>query len=172
VTTIMRSALLLLLALAAAAPRLHAQPALSPEHQRIDFLAGEWRTVSRTPDGTVRDGSLTYRWVLGGAWMRVEFIGDVPPGVVWEAHVMQRWSPDAGEYEAWVFAADGPPLHHRGRSDGPGHFSIRHTSPDGATSGIDYHRRDDGTVHQENWALRDGVRQVTMTTTYRRADGR
>jgi hypothetical protein len=164
--------LLLLFALAMAAPPLDAQPALSPEHERIGFLVGEWHTTSRAPDGTAREGRLAYRWVLGGAWMRVEFVGDTPPGVIWEAHVMQRWNPDAGEYEAWAFAGDGPPIRYRGHSDGPGHFGIQATSADGATSGIDYHRRDDGTVYQENWALRDGARQVTLTTTYRRAGTR
>lgn len=164
--------LLLLFTLAAAVPPLEAQPVLAPEHQRIGFLIGEWDTVSRTPDGEVRDGRLTYRWVLGGAWMRVEFVGDVPDGVVWEAHVMQRWNPDAGEYEAWVFASDGPPVQYRGSSDGPGHLGIHAMSADGVASGIDYHRRDDGTVYQENWAVRGGVRQITLTTTYRRVEGR
>jgi hypothetical protein len=164
--------LLLLFALAGAVPCLEAQPVLSPEHQRIDFLIGEWDTVSRTPDGTVRHGRLAYRWVLGGAWMRVEFVGDVPDGVVWEAHVMQRWNPAAGEYEAWVFAGDGPPIQFRGRSDGPGHLGIHATSADGSISGIDYHGRTDGTVYQENWAVRDGVRQITLTTTYQRVEGR
>jgi hypothetical protein len=168
-TPLMRAtAILLLLAASFVACPLHAQRELSAEHQRIDFLTGVWRTISTSPDGTVREGDLTYRWVLGGAWMRVEFRGDVPPGVVWEAHVMQRWNAEAGEYEAWVFGGAGPPVRYRGRSDGPGHLSIEHASASGVTSGIDYRRREDGSVYQENWAIRDDVRHVTLTTTYGR----
>lgn len=148
-----------------------AQTPLSEEHRRIDFLIGEWRTSSELPNGTVREGDLRYRWVLGGAWMQVTFFGDVPAGTIWEAHVMQRWNPDEGAYESLAFQADGSILRYRGSSEGPGHYRIETMSESGVTSGIDYHATDGGAVYQENWAVRDGERQVTLRTTYRAAGG-
>jgi hypothetical protein len=147
---------------------LHAQHALSPEHERIDFLVGSWRTASESPDGRIRHGTLSYRWVLGGAWMRIEFVGEAGAGDVWEAHGMQRWNAGAGEYEAWIFAADGPPVRYRGMTPAPGTFRVELTTPDGITSGIDYRRTDGGAVFQENWVVRDGVRHVTLRTNYTR----
>lgn len=146
---------------------LSAQPALSEEHRRIDFLVGEWRTTSEFPDGRTGEGELEYRWVFEGAWMKVEFTGEHPDGVLWEAHAMQRWDPDSGTYQSWVFRPGGPPLRYEGATPEPGLYRIRHTSEDGTTSGIDYRRQDDGTVAQENWVLEEGERRVTLRTRYR-----
>lgn len=169
-------ALGLSICLAAAPSGLGAQapaPAqLSPEHARIDFLVGEWRTESTFPDGRVGRGELSYRWVLDGSWMKVEFLGDHPAGAPWAAQVMQRWNADAGRYESWVFGGDGPPLHYRGESEGPGHFRVTCTpgaaDPAGAgtTSGIDYRLQTDGTVLQENWVLEGDQRRMTLRTRY------
>lgn len=157
---------------------------LSPEHHRIAFLVGEWRTVSEFPDGSVGHGELSYRWVLDGGWMKVEFRGDHPAGTPWAAQVMQRWNPESRAYESWVFGGGGPPLHYRGESEGPGHFRVTFTpdagTPDtgpaagpvtgpitGPTTGIDYRRQDDGTVFQDNWVLEGDARRVTLRTRYR-----
>jgi hypothetical protein len=145
---------------------LSAQLQLSPEHERIGFLVGEWRTTSEFPDGRVGEGDLEYRWVFEGRWMRVEFHGSHPQGTLWEAHVMQRWNPETAAYEAWVFPAEGPPLRYRGSSSGPGHFRVEYTADDGVTIGIDYHEQDDGSVFQENWRLDGDERTVTLRTTY------
>ena len=148
---------------------------LSPEHHRIAFLVGEWRTVSEFPDGRVGHGELSYRWVLDGGWMKVEFQGDHPAGTPWQAQVMQRWNPESQVYESWVFGGGGPPLHYRGESEEPGHFRVTFT-PDagptagpaaGPTTGIDYRRQDDGTVLQENWVLEGDARRITLRTRYR-----
>jgi hypothetical protein len=147
---------------------LQAQIRLSPEHQQIDFLVGEWRTTSQFPDGRVAEGDLRYRWVLGGGWMQVTFIGEAPDGAVWETHAMQRWNPDEGEYESIVFRDGGPPVRYRGTIARPGVYSIEGTPAAGVTMGIDYHATEDGAVYQENWALEDGERRVTLRTTYRR----
>lgn len=146
-----------------------AQAALSPEHERIDFLIGEWRTTSELPDGREAPGELSYRWVQGGAWMQVEFHGDHPDGRLWDAHVMQRWVPGQGQYEAWAFGADGPPERYRGTSEGPGHYRLEGAPQGGSSFGIDYHLRDDGTVYQENWAMDGGERRITLRTRYRPA---
>ena len=144
---------------------LHGQSPLSPEHERIDFLVGEWQTVSEFADGRSARGALSYEWVLGGAWMKVHFDGDHPDGGVWEAHGMQRWNPETEEYEAHVYAGSGPPVTYRGSSDGPGHFGVALTT-DSGSSGIDYHRQDDGTVYQENWVIEGGERRITLRTRY------
>lgn len=162
--------LLLGIALAAAGllrpDDIRAQTPLSEEHRRIDFLIGEWRTSSELPNGSVREGDLRYRWVLGGAWMQVTFFGEAPEGSVWEAHVMQRWNADEDAYEVWSFQVEGPPLRYRGTAPEPGHYRIETTSDDGVTIGIDYRATDDGAVYQENWALEGGQRRVTLRTTY------
>jgi hypothetical protein len=148
---------------------LAAQVALSAEHEPIAFLAGDWHTTSEWPDGRSAEGRLQYRWVFGGAWMKVEFHGQHPAGVLWESHVMMRWDPDADGYRSWVFRADGPPLIYHGSVPEPGLFRISHTTADGIVSGIDYRRLDDGTVYQENWVLTAEARRVTLRTRYRRA---
>ena len=146
---------------------LHAQVSLSPEHERIDFLVGEWRTTSQFPDGTSAEGELSYRWVLGGGWMQVVFVGQAPDGGVWETYAMQRWNPELGAYESLVFRDGGPPVRYRGHSPGPGRYEIEGTAADGTLIGIDYQATDDGAVYQENWALVDGERRVTLRTHYR-----
>ncbi len=146
---------------------LHAQVPLSPEHERIDFLVGEWQTVSEFPDGQEGRGTLSYRWVHGGRWMRVEFSGEPPGEGRWEAHAMQRWDEEEGVYRAWVFPEDGPPLLYLGTSEAPGHFRVEYTPDAGSATGIDYWRQEDGSVHQENWVLEDGERRVTLRTRYR-----
>jgi len=150
-------------------PDLAAQLSLSPEHERIDFLVGEWRTTSEFADGRVSEGDLRYRWVLGGGWMQVTFVGEAPDGGFWETHAMQRWNPDKGRYESFVFRDGGPPVLYTGSSPEPGVYRIEGTSDEGVTIGIDYRATEDGGVFQENWALRDGERQVTLRTTYRPA---
>jgi hypothetical protein len=70
---------------------------LSPEHEAIAFLIGEWRTTSTFADGRTGTGRLEYRWVLGGAWMKVEFRGRHPDGVRCDTHVMQRLHDERGE---------------------------------------------------------------------------
>ncbi|MEX2529543.1 MAG: hypothetical protein WD960_02120 [Gemmatimonadota bacterium] len=148
---------------------LAAQDALPPEHEAIAFLIGEWRTTSEFPDGRTAEGNLRYRWVFEGAWMQVEFFGERDWGGIWEAHVMQRWDPESESYQAWVFPADGPPLRYLGSVPEPGMFRVQYSSAPGVTSGIDYHRQDDGTVYQENWAVEGGERRVTLRTRYRPA---
>jgi hypothetical protein len=148
---------------------LSAQVSLSPEHERIDFLVGEWRTSSQFPDGTTAEGELTYRWVLGGGWMQVVFVGQAPDGGFWETYAMQRWNPESGAYESLVFRDGGPPVRYRGHSPEPGRYEIEGQAADGTLIGIDYQATEDGAVYQENWALVDGERRVTLRTTYRPA---
>lgn len=148
---------------------LEAQLTLSPEHERIAFLVGEWRTTSEFPDGRTAEGDLRYRWVLGAGWMQVTFSGEAPEGGFWETHAMQRWDPDEGRYESLVFRDGGPPIRYLGTSPEPGIYRIEGTNDEGVTVGIDYRATPDGGVYQENWALRDGERQVTLRTTYRPA---
>jgi|GEM_PF-1753789 len=156
----------------AAAPSLATPaPTLTPEHEAIAFLVGDWITTSEFPDGRTAEGRLSYRWVFDGGWMKVEFRGDHPDGRLWEAHAMQRWDPDAGAYESWSFRADDVPLHYRGSAPEPGLYRIEIEGPNGSRSGIDYHRRDDGTVYQENWAINGMERRITLRTTYRAAEG-
>jgi hypothetical protein len=158
----------LALALTLAAPAgAHAQAGLSPEHQAIAFLEGQWETTSEFADGRVARGDLRYEWVLGGGWMRITFTGEAPDGGFWETHAMQRWNPDGGHYESFVFRDGGPPVHYTGSVPGPGRYRIQGTNDAGATIGIDYRATDDGGVYQENWALVDGERRVTLRTTYR-----
>ena len=162
--------LLLTTALLLSAPQqLAGQPVLPEEHQRIEFLVGEWHTTSEFPDGSTAEGSLRYEWVLEGAWMRVEFHGDRPGGANWESHVMQRWNADEALYEAWVFGAGGPPLRYTGTSEAPGQYRIEAPTDSGVRSGIDYHRQEDGSVYQENWVVENGTRRVTLRTNYRPA---
>lgn len=156
-----------LLAPALLATPVAAQLELSEAHQRIDFLVGQWHTVSEFPDGRIGEGALEYRWVFDGAWMKVEFHGEHPDGALWEAHGMQRWVPEAGAFRSWVFRPDGPPLQYRGSVPEDGLFRMEYTSEAGVTSGIDYHRLDDGTVYQENWVVEDDQRRVTLQTDYR-----
>jgi hypothetical protein len=146
---------------------LGAQEALSPEHQAIDFLIGEWRTTSEFPDGRMGEGELEYRWVLGGSWMRVEFTGEHPDALPWEAHVMQRWNPETDAYEAWVFGGDADPLRFRGVLLAEGHFRVQYSPEEGVVTGIDYHEMEDGTVLQENWMEDGGGRWLTLQTSYR-----
>jgi hypothetical protein len=145
----------------------HAQATLPPEHQAIAFLEGHWETTSEFADGRVARGDLRYEWVLDGGWMRITFIGEAPDGGVWETHAMQRWNPDAGSYESFVFRDGGPPVHYTGTVPGPGRYRIQGTSDAGVTIGIDYRATEEGGVYQENWALVDGERRVTLRTTYR-----
>jgi hypothetical protein len=159
-----------LLAPGLVAPPLSAQSTLSEAHEGIDFLVGRWYTASEFLDGRIGEGELEYRWVFDGAWMKVEFHGEHPDGALWEAHVMQRWDPEAGGYRSWVFRPDGPPLVYRGSVPEEGLFRVEYSPEPGVTTGIDYHRRDDGTVYQENWVEEDGQRRVTLRTDYRPRD--
>ena len=99
--------------------------------------------------------------------MRVEFHGEHPDQVLWEAQVMQRWDPEAGAYRAWIFPEGSAPLVYHGASDGPGHFRVEYRPEGGHLSGIDYHRQADGSVHQENWIQEGDERRVTLRTRYR-----
>lgn len=161
----------ILMAPGAATAQAPEPPDLSPEHEAIAFLIGDWVTSSEWPDGRTAPGALRYEWVLGGGWMHVRFVGDHPDAPVWEAVAMQRFNSDTGEYESYSFPPGGPPVRYRGSLPEPGLFRIEITDDQGVRSGIDYHAREDGGVYQENWVQPpDGDREVTLRTRYRRSD--
>lgn len=137
------------------------------DQKKLDFLVGNWKTVSTFPaTGAQGTGDLSYRWVLGGAWLKVEYYGKRPDNRLWEAHGMIKYDPGKGHYISIVFFD----------SEGPytfnGHWLDEKTirfeiEMNGTKSGIDYTRKDDGTVYQENWRLSpEGERQVTLKTNY------
>jgi len=137
---------------------------LSPEHARLDFLAGSWRTESTWPDsGRTVVGALRYEWVLGGTWLKFTFRGEHPDRAYWEAHGMIHWDAEAKAYRTVAF------WDARGPHGSTGRFidekTVRFTA-EGGQSGIDY--RDTGSgVYQENWRLDEaGERIVTLKTTY------
>jgi hypothetical protein len=144
-----------------------AQDDLPPMHEHLQFLVGQWNTVSAFPaTGQEVPGVLTYRWVLGGAWLHVEFKGDHPERPVWEAYAMMRWDPQADCYVSWAFFGPGEPLRYTGKRLENGTISME-TERDGRRYGIDYTPVEGGTVYQENWAVDEsGTRTVTLKTTY------
>ncbi len=139
---------------------------LSTGHQRLNFLVGEWATISETAQGTTIPGRLEYQWVLGGQWLKVVFVGRPEDGRVWEAYAMLKYDPERGEYSSCAFFGANDPVRYRGYPVDDSTMRFEHETDTG-TSGIDYHDRGDGTVYQENWSLSPtGERTITLRTTY------
>ena len=138
----------------------------SPEQQRLDFLVGDWATVSETSDGVKISGTLSCHWVLGHQWLQVAFEGHPADGRVWEAHAMIKYDPERAEYVSYAFFNADDPVRYRGYPVDDTTLRFEHEST-GGTFGIDYRRNPDGTVYQENWVmLVDGASRVTLKTSY------
>lgn len=133
----------------------------------ISFLEGSWQTKSLfTRDDSTAPGVLTYQRVLGGAWLKVTFIGDHPSGRVWEAHGMIGPNPAGDGYISHIFFGPGEPAVYSGLMLEDNVFRLE-TTFNGRTSGIDYRPQPDGTVYQENWVLTDdNQRYITLKTWY------
>ena len=127
----------------------------------IDFLSGTWRTVSTfIASGAEAPGTLTYKWVLGGEWMRIEFVGKHPQRDVWEAHGLMRWDPERKVIVSYVVFGPNDVSMMTGQPIEGGGISLTATT-DGRAFGIDYHPRGENAVYQENWAIDvNGERQV------------
>ncbi|MCB1049243.1 MAG: hypothetical protein KDC71_01500 [Acidobacteria bacterium] len=138
------------------------QVPLVEELKPLEFLIGEWETLSVYPDGTQAPGHLTYESVLGGAWIKFTFVGQHPTRPVWEAHGFIHATQEG--FESIAIFSSQPPVHMPGHwlSD-QGFFRSTNEAGDG---GIDYHP-EQGAVYQENWQIIDGTRTVTLRTHYR-----
>ncbi|MDJ0839855.1 MAG: DUF1579 family protein [Acidobacteriota bacterium] len=140
---------------------------LSPEHARLNFLAGTWETESLYPGtGLKVKGKLTYTWVLGGSWLKFTFHGEHPERPFWEAHGMMHFDQNKGSYQSIAFfSADGP---HTMTGTLIQPHTVRFESvSNGIRSGIDYTKTENA-VFQENWRIeKDGRRVITLQTTYR-----
>lgn len=137
--------------------------------QKLAFLEGDWKTVSTfTASGEVAPGTLSYHWVLGGAWLQCTFHGDRADGRVWEAHAMLRWDGQKGHYVSWAFFGPGDPIMYSGTALEDGTLRFEFTN-NGARTGIDYCPRMADSVYQENWTIGpDGERRITLKTDYTR----
>jgi hypothetical protein len=133
---------------------------------KLNFLAGEWKTVSEfTSSGMKVEGNLTYYWVIGGEWLHCRFIGNHPDRPYWEAVAMMRFDSESGRYVSVAFFNDQMPVTMYGIAVGENTIRFERTIDDGKT-GIDYTDKGNGTVYQENWIEINGERTITLKTDY------
>jgi len=161
-----------ILLLGAGVSSLPAGEAANEEMEKLRPFVGVWKTDSVFPDNGLRvGGELEYRYVLGGHWLLVRFVGAHPDRSFWEAVAMIRYDGEKDAYVSFDFFAAADPVRMTGRwiSDATVRFL---TEESGRTWGIDYTIREDGTVYQENWVVpAGGAKKVTLETTYSRCGG-
>lgn len=132
-------------------------------------LAGKWQTTSVSQKtGFKAPGNLEYRYVLGGDWMFVEFIGKHPKRKIWQAYVMIKYDIEKKCYVSWDFFNKNDPVLMTGKwvKNNTLRFESEH---DGVLSGIDYTIKKDKTIYQENWVInKEKNHKVTLKTHYKR----
>jgi len=137
--------------------------------KKLKPLIGNWKTHSHYPDsGMEAYGELKIRWILGGQWMFVEFIGQHPERSVWEAYALIKYDSKKSCYLSYSFFNENNPITMTGSwiSSTTVRFKIKTNE---GISGIDYTVKEDGTIYQENWlAPAQGERQVLLKTLYRK----
>lgn len=145
----------------------------SPEMNKLNPLAGKWKTESTYPESGLKvPGDLEYSYVLGGHWLMVRFIGHHPERSYWEAVAMIKYDHDSRSYVSFSFFNRGDPVRMTGDwiSETTIRFSVK--EPD-RSWGIDYTAKEDGTIFQENWLIGpSGLKKITLQTRYVRAESR
>ena len=133
--------------------------------KKMTPFIGKWKTCSVFVDsGLEVKGNLEYRFVLGGHWIHVEFVGNHPSRPFWQAYVMIKYDEKKQSYVSHAFFSSGDPEMMNG------HWisgkTLRFESKNEAM-GIDYTINDDGTIYQENWIKpKGGEKKLTLKTSY------
>lgn len=131
-------------------------------NEKLEFLIGKWKTVSKTPAGGEFPGDLTYEWVMGKNWIRITFVGQHPRMPFWEAHGFMNYDEKAGKYVSYVvFNEKNPEPEY-------GYWVDENTFRMGTEKkGIDYLKLEGGGVLQKNFHLDEkGNRIDILITTY------
>ncbi len=141
---------------------------LTSEMQRLQPFVGKWKTRSVYPDsGLTAPGVLEYRWILGGKWLFIEFIGKHPKRKHWGAYSFIRHDKDRKCYLCYDIYDETAPILSTGYWIDK--QTIRFEDRNAKIHwGIDYTIRRDGSIYQENWVMREGKRSITLKTTYKR----
>lgn len=135
--------------------------------KKLKPLIGNWKTHSRYPDsGLEVNGDLKIRWILGGQWMFVEFVGQHPERSVWEAYALIKFDIKEKCYLSYSFFNEKSPVIMTGSwiTNNTIRFETKIKT---GISGIDYTVNSDGTIYQENWYIPDhGKKEVLLNTDY------
>jgi hypothetical protein len=146
------------------------------ELKKIDYLVGEWRTLSTfVATGVEAPGYLVYRRILGGSWILCEFHGEAPGRDYWEAYALITFDPAVGKFRSYAFFGGGSPAVSTGAWNGTDTITFTTDEPGagGRLSRISYKRLPDGTVFQLNEATDDnGEWHPTLRTDYSHAPAR
>jgi hypothetical protein len=137
--------------------------------QKLTPLTGHWKTHSTyTESGVEAQGDLKIRWILGGQWLLIEFVGQHPKRTVWEAYALIKYDSKKHCYLSFSFFDENSPVTMTGSWITP--HTVRFlTKTENGSSGIDYTIKKDGTIYQENWMCSDqGKPQILLKTVYRR----
>jgi hypothetical protein len=86
------------------------------EEQRLNFLVGEWDSISIKQDnGEKSSGYSSIQWILGGKWLRWKFKGQFKSGSV-EVLTLINYNKKRNQYAFYSFNPfDDHPLPHFGR---------------------------------------------------------
>ncbi|HUX08331.1 MAG TPA: DUF1579 family protein [Acidobacteriota bacterium] len=144
--------------------------------KKIDYLVGEWRTLSTfVATGVEAPGYLVYRWILGGNWIHCEFHGQAPGRDYWEAYAMISFDLASGKYRSYAFFGGNAPASYTGVWNGVDTVTFTTDEPDarGRLNRISYKRMPDDTVFQLNEMTDEGGEWVpTLKTNYKHAPAR
>lgn len=134
--------------------------------QRLAFLVGHWEAVSEhLSTGQQTAWEVEFRWVMGGRWLLMTFLGNPEDGTPWDADAMVKYEPDHDAYKAMVFVSRSEPIPYFGGWVDENTLRFEIELPYGL-AGVDYTKRPGGTVLQENWLENfDGTRTPTLRTT-------
>ena len=135
--------------------------------RKLSPFVGKWKTRSVFPEsGQVVHGKLEYKFVLGGNWVHIKFVGKHPDRPFWEAIAMIKFDRKKNGYVSYAFFNADEPGIMAGRWISKKTFRLESKNEKGAM-GIDYTVKQDGSIYQENWIVpKGGKRKITLRTNY------
>ena len=78
------------------------------EHDKLNFLAGEWNTLDKvSPNpygpGSESTGKISYHWEMENLWLVLDYNGEIEPMGVVISHGLMSYDPESKEYVLCMF---------------------------------------------------------------------
>jgi len=142
-----------------------------PEEAKLDFLLGEWTSSDQThpgpqgPGGS-SEGTASYRWEVGGAWLVYDFQTEIPGMGSYAVRGGVAYVPAELKYVSYAVNSGGALLLYDGawESENTLVFTLVYPRRDADTR-VSYTRRNDGTVRMTSERpAKEGGRELYFET--------
>lgn len=139
----------------------------SEEQKKLDFLVGEWNSVSMNQDtGKESTGNSSIQWVMGGKWLQWKFVAQLEQGPI-EVLTLINYHDKKKQYAFYSFNPyDDEPIPHYGNWFDTNTLRIE-TNFQGVKVRVDFKIKKNGDFSQEHSRITSsGERVLTSKTNY------